>query len=143
MTNANIRKEDKIYAGLPYLYSVGTYTYRNYTTTYGGYDQKGLLWNPQGLQAPVLSGQMMEDGNRDILWEDIKGADYYNVYRMDDTGKWKLIKGEIGPSVQRCIDRQVSETAGEYTYRVSAVLKYGDEEMEYYSQPLIITEEDK
>ncbi len=129
--------------GLPYLYSVGTYTYRNYTTTYGGYDQKGLLWNPQGLQAPVLSGQMMEDGNRDILWEDIKGADYYNVYRMDDTGKWKLIKGEIGPSVQRCIDRQVSETAGEYTYRVSAVLKYGDEEMEYYSQPLIITEEDK
>lgn len=116
---------------LPYLYSVSAYRYDNQKNIReSNIDRKGLLYNENGLEAPVLSVSLAEDGSRILQWQEIKGANYYALFGRTE-GDWKLIKDGIPQSTTRYADSSFS--AGRIEYKLCAVIKYGDSRFVYES----------
>ena len=122
--------------GIPYIYSVGAFRKEEEENIYGYYDKIGLL-KMADLEAPVLSGQVLEDGKRRISWPAVKGVSSYTLYGMNEDGEWISLKSGINAKTTAVTDSRSTELS-EYRYKLSSVLSHGGEKYEFESEPLTI-----
>lgn len=122
--------------GIPYIYSVGAFRKEEEENIYGYYDKTGLL-KMADLEAPILSGQVLEDGKRRISWEAVKGVSSYTLYGMDENGEWITLKSGINAKTTAVTDSRSTELT-EYRYKLSSVLSHDGEKYEFESEPLTI-----
>lgn len=116
---------------LPYRYSVSSTKEIDGETVVSYYNPDGLL-RFRDIPAPSPSVKEETDGSRRVFWGHVKGANYYRVYRLSDSGAWDLIRDKR--SADYYVD--ADPLTGPVTYRVVSVIEYGGTVYEYPSDPV-------
>ena len=105
-----------------------------YTYTVRAYDASGKMgyFMPNGVTATFLAApdfyaeQIPTDDNAliiGVLWEQVTGADFYNVYRRLPQGEWELVAEKTTELVYCDTDVKVGTI---YEYAVRALTEEGD-----------------
>lgn len=107
-------------------YQVYMYTVRAARTVNGkkvmsGYDKTGTYW----VDYPTLANALATDGEIDIAWDEIQGADGYRIYRKTGNGSWSRIATVKGQSNTEFTDTSCKKGT-KYGYTVRAYCTAGD-----------------
>lgn len=111
-------KKDRTYtdtsleAGVRYSYTVKGYQ----GSTSGGYDTKGV--QAQALQTPTVNVSCSA-GAVQVTWDEIAGAQTYQIYRQKSGEKWKRLT-EVDASVLSWKDDLTEDPGTSYYYTVRA-----------------------
>lgn len=121
--------------GTTYCYTVRAFrTNADGTTTWGGYDSRGITVKPFIAAPALVSIETTARGIR-IQWEKAEGASAYRVCRKSTSSGWECI-GTVKGSASTFYDNTVSKS-GTYYYTVKGT--YGNVSGKYIKSGLKIT----